>query len=162
MRSLKIESLVARVDWTLEGRVPRRRRRQIRDELRASLAAAANELGEEEAIRRLGDLRELTGAYLEAESGRVNVRSGVYAALAVLALLELFGIAMLASFREGVGAAAGDGSASFSLWPYSFEAGRGEGLRAALTIAWPALLGLPLLAFLLWGRAWRLFGTTSS
>ena len=46
---LRIELAVKRVDWELDGRVPRNRRRQIRNELRSNLIEAANEVGAEKA-----------------------------------------------------------------------------------------------------------------
>lgn len=156
MRNLRIETAIRRLDWRLEGRVPRRRRRQIRRELRANLAEAAADFGEVEALRRLGDLRELAREYLDAETGRLNLRVGAYAAVVALAGLQLAGILLLHGFQAGLEAAGGSGPAHFSLWPLSFETAPEDGVLFTATVAWPALVGFPLLAFLVWSRAWRL------
>ena len=153
MNKLRLEAVIQRLDWQLEGRVPRTRRREIRNELRANLAAAAEEVGTAEAIRRLGSVRDLAAEYLEFETGRLRVRAGVYAAVATLALLELLGLAMLHGFREGFATAGGSGRWSYAWWPFAFE---GDDRTWSASVSWLALIGLPLLAFLLWARAWRL------
>jgi hypothetical protein len=156
LRKLQIESVIQKLDWQLEGRVPRSRRREIRKELRANLAAAAEEVGTEEAIRRLGNVRDLAGEYLEFETGKIHVRTGLYAALVAVVFLELLGLALLDGFREGFEAAGGTGSSHYSFWPYSIEASAGSQSAWSISIAWPGLFGVPLLAFLGWARSWRL------
>ncbi len=83
---------------------------------------------------------------------RSPFRAGACAALLVLAIVVLLGLALAHGLREGVVAAGGADRWSYSLWPYSFA-----GTRASwsITIAWPALLGLPALAFLVGTRSWR-------
>ena len=46
---LRIELAVRTIDWELDGRVPRARRRQIRNELRSNLVEAAERVGAENA-----------------------------------------------------------------------------------------------------------------
>lgn len=154
--NVKIEAALRHLDWRLEGRVPRSRRRQIRRELRANLADAAAELGEDEALRRLGSLRSLARDYLEADGGRVKLRAGVYAALVALAALQLAGLLLLRAYQAGFAAAGGTGGWSYRPWPFALEHDPGESLTFAITAAWPAMLGIPALAFLLWSRPWRL------
>jgi hypothetical protein len=156
LRKLRIESVVKRLDWQLQGRVPRSRRREIRRELRANLAAAAEQVGTDEAVRRLGDVRDLAAEYLEFETGRLRIRAGVYAALVVVVFLEVLGLALLESFRAGFEAGDGTGRWHYSLWPYSIEGTAGPRDSWSISIAWPGLFGLPLLAFLIWARSWRL------
>jgi HAAS domain-containing protein len=162
LRWLRIETAVKRLDWRLEGRVPRGRRREIRRELRANLGAAADEVGTDEALRRLGDVRDLAAEYLEFESGKLQIRAGVYAALGVVVLLELVGLAVLESFRAGFDAAGGTSPWQYSLWPYSIEGTAGPHESWSISISWPGLFGLPLLAFLVWARSWRLLSRRRS
>lgn len=158
LRRLRIETVVKRLDWRLEGRVPRSRRRQIRRELRANLSAAADEVGTEEAIRRLGDVRDLAAEYLEYETGRLPMRAGFAAALVTVVLLELVGLALLESFRAGFEAGGGSGPWHYSLWPYELEGTAGPRDSWSISISWVGLVGLPLLAFLVLARSWRLLG----
>jgi hypothetical protein len=158
LRRLRIETVVKRLDWRLEGRVPRSRRRQIRRELRANLSAAADEVGTEEAIRRLGDVRDLAAEYLEYETGRLRMRAGFAAALVVVVLLELLGLALLESFRAGFEAGGGSGPWRYSFWPYELEGTAGRRDSWSISIGWAGLFGLPLLAFLVFARSWRLLG----
>lgn len=155
MKKLRIEAAVRRLDWQLEGRVPVRRRREIRRDLRANLAAAADHVGDAEAVRRLGDLRRLAEEYLDAEGGRLNVRAGTYAAIAVVAVLLLIDVLVLHAFQAGFDKAGGTGPWSYSLGPFAYRHEPGEGLLFAAEIAWPALIGLPGIAFFLWSRSWR-------
>lgn len=53
---VRIENAVHWVDFLLDARVPRARRRQIREELRSNLVEAAQHIGSETAVRQLGDL----------------------------------------------------------------------------------------------------------
>lgn len=156
LRRLRIESAVKRLDWQLQGRVPRNRRREIRRELRANLAAAAEEVGTHEALRRLGDVRDLAAEYLEYETGRLRIRAGLLAAAVMVVFLEILGLALLESFRTGFEAGGGSGSWRYSLWPYSIEGTTGARDTWSISIAWSGLVGLPLLAFLVWSRSWRL------
>jgi predicted membrane metal-binding protein len=72
MDKLRIEPAVHRVDFVLDARVPRGKRRQIRNELRSNLTEAAQEVGVAAAIRQLGDLRVLANSYLELYRGRFD------------------------------------------------------------------------------------------
>lgn len=156
MRSLRIEAAVKNVDWRLEGWVSRRKRREIRRELRANLSAAAEEVGPEEAVHRLGSLRELASAYLEAERRAVNPRLGLFAALATITVLFFVWAGLTQAFREGYEAGVG-GSSSADLGPLSFV-GKGAIGAASFTLEVPwYLFAVPVLvAFLVGSRAWAL------
>ncbi len=65
-----------RLDFKLDGRVPWRRRRQIRNELRSNLIEAAHAVGGFAAVQRLGDLDELAKSYLELYRGRFDFQVG--------------------------------------------------------------------------------------
>jgi hypothetical protein len=156
MKNLRIEAAIKNVDWQLQGWVPGRRRRQIRDELRANLREAAGDVGYEEAVRRLGGLRELAAEYLEAERRRVNIRAGIFSALVVFEALALLWYCMLASFRAGADAGRA-GMAEASVGPFSFSGDPGlGGASYGLDVAWPLWVLLPLLAFVSGSQAWRL------
>ena len=115
---LRLELAVRRVDWVLDGRVPMARRRQIRSELRSNLIEAANEVGAENAVQQLGDLKALARSYLELYRGRFDFRTGSYWAVITYAAIEALGFALLIAFHAGVVAGgAHGGSYSFEFWP---------------------------------------------
>jgi len=112
---VRIELAVRRVDWVLDGRVPWRRRRQIRDELRANLYEAARDVGAVRAVNHLGDLRTLGRTYLDMYRGRFDFRIGTWAAIAAYAAIQVVSIAVFFAFVAGLAAAHGQG-ASYSFW----------------------------------------------
>ncbi|MEU6773812.1 hypothetical protein [Streptomyces sp. NPDC046759] len=82
---LRIERLV----WSLDPRLydlPSRSRVARHREVRANLLAAATEAGAAEAVRRLGDSRELAEEYLAAELGEGPRHSWIAAALFLLTM----------------------------------------------------------------------------
>ena len=103
---------IAHAVWTLDtlvGDLPRRRRREIRRELRANLHASAAELGAREALRRLGSPRRLANGYLDAEFGdqapRPHWEKGLAWALGAELVLLLSTFAGIDAFTDGVEAA---------------------------------------------------------
>ena len=88
----RIEATVHQIDRALGGRVPRKKRREIRNELRSNLTEAATNVGADEAIRQLGDLPALISSYVEVHRGRWDYRTAVWTiaiTYAVLVLLSL-------------------------------------------------------------------------
>jgi Flp pilus assembly protein TadB len=83
----RIEATVHQIDQALGGRVPRKKRREIRDELRSNLTEAATNVGTEEAIRQLGDLPALISSYVEVYRGRWDPRTAFWAAIITYAVL---------------------------------------------------------------------------
>jgi Flp pilus assembly protein TadB len=83
----RIEATVHQIDQALGGRVPRKKRREIRDELRSNLIEAATNVGAAEAIRQLGDLRALVGSYAEVYRGRWDPRTAFWAVVITYAVL---------------------------------------------------------------------------
>lgn len=156
MRSARTEAAVKSVDWRLEGWVSRRRRREIRNELRANLAAAAEQVGPAEAVRRLGSLRALANEYLETERRVVNLRAGTFAALLVFGTVGLFWLVMTQSFRAGFQASV-TARPSGSLGPVSYSGDPSLGAyNYTLTMPWYIWLGATAIAFMLGARAWQL------
>ena len=98
---VRIELAVRRVDYKLDGRVPWRRRRQIRAELRSNLIEAARDVGAEAAVQQLGDLNELATSYLELYRGRFDFRAGAYWGLAAYVLIQVIGIAVINRLSRG-------------------------------------------------------------
>jgi len=149
-----IELAVHRVDNSLHARVPRARRRQIRDELRSNLSEASRQVGAEEAVRQLGDLRELAKSYIELYRGAWDIRAGSWFALIAYAAIQ--GLSLVISFAFSAGVVAGGGhAASYSLWswfgPFS---GSASSHSFTVTIGSPALVLLTAAAFVI-GSTYR-------
>jgi hypothetical protein len=155
---VRIELAVRRVDYKLDGRVPWRRRRQIRAELRSNLSEAARDVGAEAAVHQLGDLNELAASYLELYRGRFDFRVGAYWGLATYALIQIIGIAVIIAFHAGVAATGShSGTYSFQLWngfgPYAGSVTGNSGFE--MTIGSPAHVVLVLIAMAV-GSTYRL------
>jgi hypothetical protein len=144
---VRIEWAVRRVDFVLDARVPRSRRRQIRDELRSNLAEAAQQVGAREAVRQLGDLHPLAASYLDIYRGRFDFRAGSLAALATYAALQILALAIFIAFSSGVLAAGGHG-ASYALWSWFGPFGGSASSRGfELLVLSPAHVVLMAIAF---------------
>lgn len=114
----RIDLAVRRVDWELSGRVPRARRRQLRNELRSNLSEAAHQVGAENAVRQLGNLKALADSYLDLYRGRFDVRAGAFWAFITYFAIQALGFALFFAFHAGVAAGGSHGgSYSFELWP---------------------------------------------
>jgi hypothetical protein len=157
-----IELAVRRVDFALDGRVPWRRRRLIRDELRSNLVEAARDAGGRAAVEKLGDLHQLAGSYLELYRGRFDFQTGSYWALAMYVAIQIVGIAVIVAFHAGLAAGSSQG-ASFSFeplkgfGPYSGSvSGNGSGFM--MTIFSPAHALLMLVAWAIGSSYRSVFG----
>jgi hypothetical protein len=155
---LRIELAVRTVDWELDGRVPMSRRRQIRSELRSNLTEAAKEVGPENAVRQLGDLKALAGSYLELYRGRFDFRTGSIWAFITYSAVQLLGVALLIAFHAGVAAGgAHSGTYSFALWsgfgPFAGSVSA-NGTSFELLLGSPAHVLLVTIAFL-FGSSYR-------
>lgn len=163
---LRIEWTVWSLD-TLVQSLPGRARKAIREEMRANLRAAAQEVGAAQAVDRLGSLRGLAADYLEAEYGQSGPRprllNGVFWVLAVQAVLLGLTSAGFDSFVAGVEAGNPHPSGTYT-WSGLPLFGIGGGITydsqgaetgVHFTFALWALIYL-LAAFVLGGRLWRL------
>ena len=112
---MRIELAVKKINWELDGRVPRARRRQILDELRSNLTEAAQHVGAEQAVRQLGDLKALANSYLELYRSRFDARAGAFWAFIAYAAIQLLGFALFFAFRAGVAAGGAHGARFLSL-----------------------------------------------
>lgn len=145
----RIELTVRRVDYALDWRVPRARRRHIRDELRSNLTEAAKELGAETAIQQLGDLRALAKSYIELYHGRWDLRTGWWAMTATYAAIEVLSLAISFAFSAGVWASGGH-AASYAFWSWfgPFQ-GSASSHGYEVTLGSPAHLVLMAIAFVI-------------
>ena len=151
----RIEWAVQRVDFDLDARVPRARRRQIRNELRSNLIEAAAAVGAKTAVQQLGDLHALAMSYVEVYRGRWDFRAGSWAAIATYAAIQVIAFAIFVGFSSGVQASGGH-SATYAFWsgfgPFGGSAST-HGFQ--LLILSPAHLLLMAIAFVV-GSAHRL------
>jgi len=158
---LRIELAVKRVDWELDGRVPRARRRQIRSELRSNLIEAANEVGAEKAVVQLGDPKALADSYLELYRGRFDLRAGAFWAFITYMTIQVLGFALFFAFRAGIVAGGAHGASySFEFWPgFGPFAGKvsAGGNTFEVLLASPAHVLLVWVAFMIGGSYRRVF-----
>jgi hypothetical protein len=149
---MRIEVAVLRLDQSLNARVPRTKRRQIREELRSNLTEAAKEVGAGEAIRQLGDLGALAKSYVELYRGRWDVRAGWWAMFITYIVLQVLSLVISFAFSAGVMAGGGH-AASYALWswfgPFS---GSASSHSFEVTLGSPAHLVLMAIAFLIASR----------
>ena len=149
---MQIEGVVHRIDGALGGRVPRRKRREIGEELRSNLTEAAREVGAEEAIRQLGDLGALSKSYVELYRGDWDFRAGWIAMLITYAVIGV--LSLIISFAFSAGVVAGGGhAASYQLWSWlgPFQ-GSASAHSFEVTLGSPAQLALMAFAFLVGSR----------
>jgi hypothetical protein len=143
---MRIELAVRKIDWELDGRIPRARRRQILNELRSNLTEAAQHVGADQAVSQMGDLKALANSYLELYRSRFDVRAGVFWAAMSYAAIQVLGLALFLAFRAGVLAAGGTHGASYSfeLWS-GFGSGFGPfaGTVGAGADTFEVLIGSP-------------------
>jgi hypothetical protein len=158
---------IERAVWSLDQRLydlPRKSRIAKRREVRENLLAAAHDIGTIDALRNLGNSRELAAGYLTAELGDgprpAWVAAATFAVTAQLLFTWVLGEAALA-FGDGVTAANPNATGTFS-WTgirylqdtvtYTFVHGKGDSVGGAWTpLAWAIWIGATVLV----GRLWR-------
>jgi hypothetical protein len=157
---LRLDLAVLRYDaWLdLRGGVGRRRRRELREELRANLVDAAAQVGSREAVRRLGPLRTLAA---EAVGGTRPVgrpawtRGLLFAAYAfgAVLVLELLAVVWWIGGADASGAPTVRGSLALfpgSVVEYSQSA---DGFALEIQPGW-LILATTALAFVAASRPW--------
>jgi hypothetical protein len=154
---LRIGAAVARYDLWLELQgVGRRRRRDLREELRANLSDAAQRVGATEAVAALGSLRAMAGeATPRAGSGPRWSRGVTTAAFTfgAVSLAEMFAVVAWTSGAEASGATRAQGSLPFFPGSLATWERIDGGLSVGLEPGW-LLLAAVALGFVLGSRAW--------
>jgi hypothetical protein len=158
---------IERAVWSLDQRLydlPRKSRVAKRREVRENLLAAAHDIGTTDALRHLGNSRELASGYLSAEFGEAPrpswVAAATFAVTAQLLFTWVLGEAALA-FGAGITAADPNATGTYT-WSgiryfqdtvtYTFVHGKGDSVGGAWT---PLTWALWILATVLVGRLWR-------
>ena len=155
--NLTIERYVWAVSRRLRHDTPAERRRAIRRELRGHLRTAAEDVGAEAAVARAGDPAAVAREYAEVEAGRPRRwRPGVGLAAAAIAYLL---VAVLQQREILLQRAATWGR--FDPWSADLRLLRlngdlEQGVVVHVSVQRFAYVVLPLVAFLLWSRVWRL------
>ena len=162
---LRVERAVWSFDHLLQD-LPRKSRVAKRRELRDNLASATDDVGATEAVRQLGDLRQLAAGYLAAEYGDWQPRPSwtKAAGAAVLSYVFFYWLLEAASsaFRAGVLTGQPEATGRFA-WdgiPYLLDDAVftfTNGAATAIGGAWrPGAYIAVLLVTVLAGRLWRL------
>ncbi|MBV9023186.1 MAG: hypothetical protein JO362_05180 [Streptomycetaceae bacterium] len=160
---LRIEWVI----WSLDQRLydlPHRTRIARRREVRANLLAAAAEVGAAEAVRRLGDGRELAEEYLTAEFGEGPRHSWIAAMLFLLTtplVLNFFLSEAANAYQQAISATGAHTEGTFTwngvTWlqnSVTFVFHQGQATHAGG--AWTPLVYLLLVAgTVACGRLWR-------
>lgn len=162
---LRLERAVWSFDQLVQD-LPRRSRVAKRRELRENLRSAAQDVGAADAVRQLGDLRQLAAGYLAAEYGEWRPRPSwtKAACAAVLSYVFLYVLLEAASsaFRAGVltNEPGATGRLSWDGIPYLLDDAVFTFTNGAATSvggAWrPGAYLAVLLVSVLAGRLWRL------
>lgn len=149
---MQIELVVHRIDRALGGRIPRRKRREIGEELRSNLSEAARQVGADEAIRQLGDLGALSKTYVDLYRGDWDLRAGWIAMLVTYAVIGALSLVISFAFSAGVTAGGGH-AASYQLWSWfgPFQ-GSASAHSFEVTIGSPGQVVLMAFAFLVGSR----------
>jgi hypothetical protein len=150
----RIELAVHRVDTSLQWRIPRARRRQVREELKANLTEAAQRVGGEEAVRQLGDLRALARSYADVYRGRWDYWAGWWAMFITYVVVQVLSVVISLAFSAGV-VAGGGHPASYAVWSgFGPFAGSASSHTFTVALGSPAHLILMGIAFVI-GAAHR-------
>lgn len=164
-----MNSEIERALWSLTWKlwrhdVPGSRRREIRRDLRANLREAAADVGEREAVRRLGSLDSLVDEYASIyarQPGELRLLGGLWWALATLLIIILLNgrrITSVSGLKD---------HGNFDPYSYSFGLPGGvhvlrvfgdveQSVLLQIQIGRAAYLLLPFIAFLIGLRPWRL------
>ncbi|MFZ0157617.1 MAG: hypothetical protein WAL50_01190 [Kineosporiaceae bacterium] len=156
----RIAVAVNRYDtWLSLRSVSRRRRRDLREELRTNLWAAARRVGAREALAAVGSLRDLAR---EATPARTGPRwlTGVGVALVTVELVVIAQFLVMSAWLDAAQASkVAEVASGIGLFPgmqarYTSAPGA-DGLSVAMSPG-PSPLVLGALAFLIASRPWRL------
>jgi hypothetical protein len=155
----RIEWAVLSYDWWLDLRgTPRRRRRDLRAELRSNLRDASARGGSRAAVAALGGTRRMAADAVPVDRTRPRWTAGLQAGVAALALAVLLALLSGLAWADGV-MAADPGTpvrGSITLLPGSSMeyAPAADGFSVSAGVGWlPLVLGV--LVFCAVARPWR-------
>lgn len=160
--NLSIERYVQRVNRRLRPHVPAERRRAIRRELRGHLRDAAADVGARAAVEQAGRPDDVARNYAEGEVGRPRLWRPWAGTIAAAVALLLVAVLQQREFRLERAPSWGD----FDPWTVNLIVIRLHGdleqtLVANVDVDRIAYVVVPVLAFLLWSRIWRLVRAAS-
>jgi hypothetical protein len=155
--NLTIERYVWAVSRRLRHDAPAERRRAIRRELRGHLRTAAEDVGADEAVVRAGDPGVVAREYAEVEAGRPRrwrPRGGFVAAVIAYLLVAVLQQREILLHRAAHWGRFDPWSAD--LWLLRLNGDLEQGVVVHVYVQRLAYLLVPLVAFVLWSRMWRL------
>lgn len=156
---VRIERAVLSYDWWLDLRgASRRRRRELRTELRSNLRDATEHVGSRAAVSGLGSTRQMAADAVREDPTRPRWTAGLQAGGAALALTVLVALLAGLAWADGAMSAAPDAPVrgSVALLPgSSMEYSPAvDGFSVSTGVGWlPLAVGL--LAFVAVARPWR-------
>jgi hypothetical protein len=158
--NLAIEWTVWRIGRRLCLDVPFSARQAIPSDVRANLRAAADEVGEEEALRRFGAVRRVAEEYSTAAArpDAVRVDRGLWAAAFMLMALLLLTLVRIPTFGMVTTFDPFTNAQEWHLQLWRLGELSGDILTRTLfeaTVYSYSFILFPLLAFLGWSRSWR-------
>jgi hypothetical protein len=156
---IRIEWAALSYAWWLDLRgAPRRRRRELRDELRANLRDAAARGGSKAAVMALGGTRRMAAEAVPEDADRPRWTAGLQAAGATFALGMLGALLSGLAWADGVRSAAPTApvQGSMTLLPGSSMeyAPLPDGFSVSAGVGWLPL-ALAVLALVVVARPWR-------
>lgn len=158
--NLAIERTVWRIDRRLRRDVPFSARRAIRSDVRANLRAAAEQVGEVEALRRFGDVGRAAEDYrlAAARPDAVRVDRGLRAAACTLAALVLLTLVRIPTFEMVTTFDAFTDADEWHVQLWRLGELSGDIATSTLfeaTVYSYSFILFPVLAYLVWSRSWR-------
>jgi len=154
---LRISTTLVRYDLWLELRgVDRRRRRDLREELRANLHDAAAEVGASAAVAGLGSLRSMSAEAAEPLATRPRWSVGFAVAAAVFLAVTVIELIATAAWMSAADASGVDRlQGALPLFPGSQASWErtGDGLAVGLEPGWLVVVAM-VVGFVAAGRPW--------
>lgn len=151
----------ARYDFWLDlNSVPRKKRRELRRELRANLAEAAGHVGTSKALLNVGGMRKLAAESTRDGAGRSRWSAGITVGMVTFCTLIVLFFAASLYYAEGVLDTEVTGPVRSSLFPFLGSTveinnqGAGQGIEIDASFG-PVPLLLPLAMFILVAKPWR-------
>jgi hypothetical protein len=162
----RLQRAVQSYDWWLDLQgVSGRRRRELRQELRANLTEAAQDVGAQRAVASLGSTRRMAAEAVPDQPDRPRWRLGIQAAVTALVVTVVCEFFAGLAWADGVMATDPDSKVegAIPLFPGSSVAYEpvGTGFSVTLQVGWLCLV-VALIVLVIAARAWRALSPRSS